>query len=276
MRKLGVAAVVTLGLLIVLSCANNDQAPIVTDAQIEQLTHQLRTMQAQLDQLSKAQGAPAQQNQMRQHWQSTLDYMRDIQSMPWMRDEAVTVRRSMGRGGMMGGGMMGPRGDDWMMHCPMMGKFGEAWILPQGLDGEQYRSQMQQHMQRMQEQMERMRSTTNPAERQRLLQEHWQEMYRHMQTMRGMGWMWGGPGGASSKPLPELESPGARLVVQYCAQCHATPSPELHTAAEWANVTARMSTNMKNFNASNRRSVKVPTAREMKSIAEYMTKFARP
>jgi hypothetical protein len=32
---------------------------------------------------------------------------------------------------------------------------------------------------------------------------------------------------------------------------------------------------MKNFNASSWRGVKVPTDQEMKSIVEYMTKFAR-
>ncbi len=219
---------------------------------------------------------------MRQHWQSMQDYMRRMQGMPWMMGgPGAPGPGAMGPGrmgpGMMGRGMMGQRFQgDWMMGCPMVGSPGAGWELPPGVDAQQYRSQMLQNMQRMHDQMAKIRSTTDPAERQRLLQEHWQDMYRSMQTMRGMGWMWGGPmpGGQAAKPLPEPSSQGAKLVTQYCTQCHAAPSPELHTAAEWEAVTSRMAMNMKNFNAANWHGVKVPGDAEMKTILGYMQKFA--
>ena len=67
--------------------------------------------------------------------------------------------------------------------------------------------------------------------------------------MRGMGWMWGGPmpGGQAASSLPAPDSEGAKLVSRYCTQCHAQPSPRLHTASEWEAVVSRMENNMKNF-----------------------------
>ncbi len=253
------------------------------NAQIEELQGQIRAMQQQLDKLSATQAAASQHSQMRQHWQSMQDYMRHMQGMPWMRMGPPTSGPPpMGPGmmgpGMMGRGMMGPRAQgDWMMGCPMTGMPGAAWQLPPGMTAEQYRSQMFQNMQRMHDQMAKIQSTTDPAERQRLLQEHWQDMYRNMQSMRGMGWMWGGPmaNGQAAKPLPEPASAGAKLVSTYCTQCHAAPTPELHTAAEWSAVTARMSTNISNFNASGWRGVSVPSEADMKTILGYLQKFAR-
>ena len=74
----------------------------------------------------------------------------------------------------------------------MMGGGRTSWPVPQGVTPDQYSEQMRGHMQRMQEQMNKIAQTTDPQERQRLMQEHWQGMYQNMQTMRGMGWMWGG------------------------------------------------------------------------------------
>lgn len=41
--------------------------------------------------------------------------------------------------------------------------------------------------------------------------------------------------------LPDPQSAGAQLLKQYCAQCHSTPAPGLHTADQWPGVVARMS-----------------------------------
>lgn len=46
---------------------------------------------------------------------------------------------------------------------------------------------MQQGMKRMQDQMDRIRKTTDPKERQKLLDEHFQTMMENMKVMRGMG-----------------------------------------------------------------------------------------
>ena len=47
--------------------------------------------------------------------------------------------------------------------------------------------QMQEKMKAMQGQMDRIRATTDPKERQKLMQEHMQSMQDNMKTMRGMG-----------------------------------------------------------------------------------------
>ncbi len=53
---------------------------------------------------------------------------------------------------------------------------------------------MQENMKKMQQQMEQMRATSDPAEREKLMQQHMQTMQDHMTSMRGMGGM-GGMGG---------------------------------------------------------------------------------
>ena len=49
---------------------------------------------------------------------------------------------------------------------------------------EMHMQQMQEHMKEMQAQMEKMRQTTDPAERERLIQAHMQAMQEHMKTMQ--------------------------------------------------------------------------------------------
>jgi len=254
------------------------ESSVPTDAQIRALQQQIRSLQAQLDELGSTNSTPERQRLMQQNWQSMLDYMREYQSMPWMMGGPDDTGPRMMGPGMMGRGMMGwRRPGDWMMGCPMTGGPDSAWALPPDVDPEQYRSQMLENMQRMHDLMAQAWSSTDPAERERLLQEQWQDMYRSMQTMRGMGWMWGGPGpgGQSAAPLPSPDSRGAKLVSRYCTQCHAQPSPQLHTASEWKAVTSRMKLNMTNLKKANWRGVKIPSDAEMQSIIEYLQKYAR-
>ncbi|HUL92900.1 MAG TPA: cytochrome c [Burkholderiales bacterium] len=42
------------------------------------------------------------------------------------------------------------------------------------------------------------------------------------------------------RQLPAAKSRGARLVVQYCVQCHNLPNPAMHHAAKWPAVFERM------------------------------------
>ncbi len=44
--------------------------------------------------------------------------------------------------------------------------------------------------------------------------------------------------------LPDPDSKGARLLQQFCTQCHNLPGPGLHTAAEWPAVVGRMERRM--------------------------------
>jgi len=48
------------------------------------------------------------------------------------------------------------------------------------------------------------------------------------------------PPGVPAESLPEPQSPGARDLSQYCTQCHALPSPAMHSAADWPGVARRM------------------------------------
>jgi len=48
------------------------------------------------------------------------------------------------------------------------------------------------------------------------------------------------PPGISTEDLPDPNSPGAKLMVGYCTQCHNLPSPSMHTSAEWPGVAQRM------------------------------------
>jgi hypothetical protein len=245
-----------------------------TDAQVRELEQQIKSLQQQLDEIKAAPNAPARQRLMQQNWQGMQSYMGQMHDRwgmgyPWMT------------------------GRPWAMCGPgMMGGGRTSWPVPQGMTPDQYSEQMRSHMQRMQEQMSRAAQTTDPTERQRLMQEHWQGMYQDMQSMRGMGWMWdGGPmmgrgmmGGGmmqggmmqggpapSAKALPDIDSAGAKLVSTYCNQCHAAPQPTLHTAKQWADVTQRMHIRME----SGWPGVKTPTEQEMKTILAYMQKNGR-
>ena len=249
------------------------QAPIQdatsppTDAQVRELQQQVETLQKQLDEFKAAPDTAARQQLMQEHWQSMQGYMGRMHD-----------RWDMGYPWMMG--------QPWSLSGPGMMEGAASWPVPQGITPDQYNQQMRDYTQRMQEQMSRIAQTTDPQERKRLLQEHWKDMYQGMQTMRGMGWMWGGgmmmgPGmgrgmirsgpQATAIPLPEAKSAGAKLVSTYCVQCHAAPSPTLHTAKEWSSVTQRMHIHMD----SRWQSVNTPTEQEMNSIVAYMRKHAR-
>jgi len=258
--SLAIVLAVSNGVGLAASPETNALPLAATNAQIDDLERQVRTLREQLDKLGTAQGSAAQRSLMEQNWYSMQDYMRRMQGI------------------LMGPGILGSNGQgDWLIGCPMIGGPSGGWQLPPRLDPKPYRSRMLQQMQRMQDQIVKLGSTSDPAERQGLLKEHWQDIYRNMQTMRGMGWMWGGlgPGGQAVAPLPEPSSPGAKLVTEYCTQCHAAPSPDLHTAANWAGVTSRMARNMKNLNAANSHGVRAPSDEEMKTIFGYMQEFAR-
>jgi hypothetical protein len=240
-----------------------------SDAQVRELEQQLKSLQQQLDDLNATRDPAARQRLMQQNWQGMQGYMSQMHNRwgvgyPWMMGHPWT--------------MMGPH---------MMGGSGAWWPVPKGVTPDQYSQQMRDRMQQMQEQMNKIAQTTDPQERQRLMQEHWQGMYQDMQTMRGMGWMWGGgsmmgpgmmrggmmPGGPtpSTKPLPDADSAGAKLVSSYCVQCHAAPQPTLHTAREWTSVAERMHIRMD----SGWQGIKTPSEQEMKTIVAYMQKHAR-
>jgi hypothetical protein len=244
----------------------NAQAP--TDSGVREMRQRLQTLQQQLDQLNSTRDPTARQRLMQQNWQGMQDYMGWMRNRwgvgdPWMSDY-----HGMG-GGMMGGGMMGAGA-------------GAGWQAPQGMSPAKYWQQMRDYMQVMRQQVSGIAQSADSQGRQRLLQEHWLTVYQHMQTMRGMGWMWAGPmmpgmmwrpmpGVGRAAPLPEAGSRGATLVATFCIQCHAAPSPTLHTAAEWAGVTSRMQIHM----TSGLPGIKSPNEDEMRLILTYMQRHSR-
>ena len=48
------------------------------------------------------------------------------------------------------------------------------------------------------------------------------------------------PEGVPVDELPDPDSQGARLAVEFCSQCHGTPSPKHHSASDWAPTLRRM------------------------------------
>lgn len=48
------------------------------------------------------------------------------------------------------------------------------------------------------------------------------------------------PEGVPARDLPDPDSPGARLVAEYCSQCHGIPTPGRHSAEDWIPTLRRM------------------------------------
>lgn len=239
-------------------------AQVPVDTAVSDMRDRLQSLQQQLDSIDSARDASMRQRLMQQTWQGFQDYM------GWMR-------------GQWGVGYPWMRGYHGMGCCSMMGGgSAPAWQLPQGMTPGQYSQQMRGYMQSFQHQMSRIAQSGDSLARRRLLEEHWQTMYQDMQTMRGMGWMWAGPmmpgmmwrpmaGAPAAAPLPEATSRGATLVATYCTQCHAAPSPTLHTSAEWESVLTRMQVHI----SSGLPGIKTPSAEEMRTILAYMQRYAR-
>jgi cytochrome c5 len=111
---------------------------------------------------------------------------------------------------------------------------------------------------------------TDPTKRLALMREHYEAMYRDMQMLRGMGWMWT-PDAAAT--LPDGQSRGAGLVSNFCSQCHAPPSPALHTASEWNAVIARMRGHMQDAAAGG--GMRLPSDADLQTLGAYLSDHAR-
>lgn len=75
--------------------------------------------------------------------------------------------------------------------------------------------------------------------------------------------------------LPEPNSAGARLVTQYCIQCHGLPSPTQHSASGWPPTVERMNMRMQWMSRNNSpMNIKVPTQDELRTLTVYLQKHA--
>lgn len=90
------------------------------------------------------------------------------------------------------------------------------------------------------------------------------------------GMMMGGemPRGVDPAQLPEPQSAGARLVNQYCTQCHGLPTPALHSAPGWSPVVGRMNARMQWMRQNSSMGIAAPTSEELQAISGYMQAHA--
>jgi len=81
--------------------------------------------------------------------------------------------------------------------------------------------------------------------------------------------------------LPEPGSPGARLTIGYCVQCHNLANPAMHNAARWPSVVERMVKrmagrgNLGGVMSEMMAGVKAPSAEETRTIVAYLRKHAQ-
>ncbi len=280
----GHASRVALSALILCLCpmAHADAPAAAQSPTTAQLQQQVEELGKQLALVQNSSDPAARQLAMQRHWSMMQEHVRSARMMPGMRTHGC-VDWMMMDPHMLGHGMMGQSSDEgcrWMGHgmmgmgsmgTGMMGSGQEWWGMPSGMQPERYGRQMQGIMQQMHQQMAGIAAEKDPAKRQALIREHYESMYRSMQSMRGMGWMWT-PNSAVA--LPDAQSPGAQLVAKYCSQCHAAPSPTLHTNAEWSAVTSRMREHMHDMSVGAKPDLKMPSAPELYAITEYLGKHA--
>jgi len=96
--------------------------------------------------------------------------------------------------------------------------------------------------------------------------------------MNGMNCMMGNsmPQGIDPQLLPEADSKGARLLTQYCSQCHGVPGPGMHIAAEWLDVVGRMNRRMQMMSRGRMMmDVKAPSDSELEILLTYLEKNAQ-
>lgn len=77
------------------------------------------------------------------------------------------------------------------------------------------------------------------------------------------------PAGVTGADLPDPHSQGAELMMSFCAQCHALPTPVAHSATDWPGVVRRMWLRMDYLPDSF--GVRRPTAAERYTILSYLT-----
>ena len=84
------------------------------------------------------------------------------------------------------------------------------------------------------------------------------------------------PPGTSPETLPEPDNLGARLLVQYCTQCHNLPSPSLHIVEEWPGIAMRMFRRMPMMSGMGMMmSIEAPSPGEQQTIITYLESHAK-
>lgn len=80
------------------------------------------------------------------------------------------------------------------------------------------------------------------------------------------------PSGLVRESLPDPQSAGAALLVQYCTQCHALPAPAMHGAVDWPGVARRMWARIDRMHGE--LGVQIPSAGDRIQLLNYLTAHA--
>ena len=80
------------------------------------------------------------------------------------------------------------------------------------------------------------------------------------------------PKGVKQSVLPDSSSSEAKLLSQYCTQCHELPGPGMHTRDEWPLVINRMTQYLKTMHTFH---IQKPSETEIQSILGYLQKHAQ-
>ncbi len=89
------------------------------------------------------------------------------------------------------------------------------------------------------------------------------------------------PPAVASADLPAGNSPGARLLIAYCVQCHHLPSPAMHDASRWPSIVERMvwrmqgQGNMGKLMQDMMADVRAPDAGEQVTLVRYLQTHAQ-
>jgi len=84
-----------------------------------------------------------------------------------------------------------------------------------------------------------------------------------------------------AQKLPEPQSEGARLTMQYCVQCHNLPNPAMHNAARWPGVVERMVYRMEGKGNYGKlmfemmAGVKAPSPEETRALIDYLQRHGQ-
>tara|TARA_R110001592_G_scaffold254129_3_gene517502 strand:- start:48000 stop:48608 length:609 start_codon:yes stop_codon:yes gene_type:complete len=89
------------------------------------------------------------------------------------------------------------------------------------------------------------------------------------------GMMGSMPSAVGPAELPEPNAAGAKLLTQYCTQCHSLPSPTQHSASGWPATVERMNMRMQWMsNGNNPMNIKAPTDDEVRTLTAYLETHA--
>jgi len=80
------------------------------------------------------------------------------------------------------------------------------------------------------------------------------------------------PEGILPEDLPDASSPGAGLLLRYCAQCHLVPAPTMHSQMDWPGVVRRMWLRMDHLPP--QFGIQVPDLADRVAILTYLTSHA--